>query len=177
MIKKVGTGLGIVLVALIVTIFFQPDQFAVSRQILVDASADRIFPYVDDFHHWTNWSPWEQMDPSMQRIYEGSSSGEGAVYSWSGNDQVGSGTMTITKSQAPNLIQIDLFFKMPMEARNFTEFTFQPDGIRTLVTWRMTGQNSFLGKAFHLFVDFDKMVGADFEKGLAQLKAISEANQ
>jgi hypothetical protein len=177
LIKKVGTGLGIVLVALIVTIFFQPDQFAVSRQIIVDASADRIFPYANDFHHWTSWSPWEQLDPSMQRTYEGPSSGEGAVYSWNGNDQVGSGTMTITKSQAPSLIQIDLFFKMPMEARNFTEFTFQPKGLRTLVTWRMTGQNSFLGKAFHLFVDFDKMVGADFEKGLAQLKAISEANQ
>ncbi len=155
----------------------QPDDFTLSRSTVVAASPADVFAHVNDFHLWEAWSPWAKMDPSMKTTYEGPSSGDGSSYSWVGNSKVGEGKMTIIKSQPTDLILINLEFLKPMKATNLTEFSFKPEGQGTLVTWTMSGKNNLFAKAIHLVVSMDKMVGPDFEKGLAQLKAATEASK
>jgi hypothetical protein len=133
-----------------------------------------VFEHVNDFHKWRAWSPWEERDPDMERTYDGPAAGEGAKYAWAGNGDVGEGKMTITESRPGELIRIKLEFLKPMSATNTTEFTFKAEGDGTVVTWDMTGRNNFMAKAFCLFMNMDKMVGGDFEKGLANLKSIAE---
>lgn len=174
MAKKILIGLGVFIVFVIGAVVMQPDTFRISRSASVSAAPAAVFAQVNDFHNWGNWSPWEKMDPAMKKTYEGPAAGEGASYSWAGNDQVGEGKMTIIKSEAPSLIHIDLNFMKPFQARNLTEFVFTPDSGGTKVTWTMSGKNGFIAKAMHLMMDMDKMVGPDFEKGLAQLKATVE---
>lgn len=148
--------------------------YEVTRTAVIPAPADEIFPLVNSFHEWTKWSPWESVDPSMQRSYTGTDSGVGAKYAWSGNRKAGSGTMEIIKSTAPNSIRIRLEFTKPFKTVNPTTFTFTPAGNGTQVTWTMTGENTGLGKIFALFMNMDKMVGADFDKGLASLAAAAQ---
>ena len=119
-------------------------------------------------------SPWAKLDPSMKKTHEGAPAGTGAIYSWSGNDQVGEGRMTLTESRPSELIRIKLEFMKPFAATNTTEFTFKPEGNQTMVTWSMFGMNNFIAKAFGLFMNMDKMVGGDFEKGLASMKSVVE---
>jgi len=152
----------------------QPEDFVVTRSATMAAPPARVFPEVNSFHAWEAWSPWAKLDPNAKAIFEGPESGEGAKFTWSGNDKVGEGTQTIVLSKPDERIQIRLDFKRPMEATNDTEFLFKPDGEKTLVTWNMSGKKNFVSKAFCLFFNMDKMVGADFEKGLASLKAIVE---
>jgi hypothetical protein len=140
------------------------------------APAD-VFPEVNDFHRWENWSPWAKIDPAMKVSYDGPPSGEGAHYSWVGNDKVGAGGMTITQSEPPRQIMIRLEFLKPFKATNTAHFTFEPKDGGTLVTWTMTGKKNFLFKAVHLIMSMDKMVGPQFEQGLAQLKAVVEAQK
>lgn len=148
--------------------------YEVTRTAVIPAPADEIFPLVNSFHEWTKWSPWESVDPSMQRSYTGTDSGVGAKYAWSGNRKAGSGTMEIIQSTAPNSIRIRLEFTKPFKTVNPTTFTFTPAGNGTQVTWTMTGENTGLGKIFALFMNMDKMVGADFDKGLASLAAAAQ---
>lgn len=143
--------------------------YEVTRNALIPATAADIFPLVNSFHEWTKWSPWESVDPAMDRNYSGSDSGVGAKYAWSGNRKAGSGTMEIVESTEPQSIKIRLEFTKPFKAVNPTSFTFTPSGSGTQVTWTMTGENKGVGKIFALFMNMDKMVGADFEKGLASL--------
>jgi ribosome-associated toxin RatA of RatAB toxin-antitoxin module len=143
--------------------------FEVTRSAVIPAPAEDIFPLVDNFHEWTKWSPWESVDPAMERSYSGSDSGVGAKYAWSGNRKAGSGTMEIVDAAAPRSIKIRLEFTKPFKAVNPTTFTFTPSGSGTQVSWTMTGENKGTGKVFALFMNMDKMVGADFEKGLAAL--------
>lgn len=143
--------------------------FEVTRSAVIPAPAEDIFPLVDNFHEWTKWSPWESVDPAMQRSYTGSESGVGAKYAWSGNRKAGSGTMEIVDTAEPRSIKIRLEFTKPFRAVNPTAFTLTPSGSGTEVTWTMTGENKGIGKVFALFMNMDKMVGADFEKGLASL--------
>lgn len=168
-----------VLVAAVAVFFavasFQPPDFKISRSILVSAPAKACFAQVDNFHNWENWSPWAKMDPGMQTAYDGPVSGEGASYSWMGNGKVGAGKMAILKSQPSELIDIQLDFLKPMKTTNLTEFTFEPEGHGTRVTWTMSGQKNLIAKAFHMIVNMDKLIGPDFERGLAQLKTQSEA--
>jgi len=145
--------------------------YEVTRAAVIPAPADEIFPLVNSFHEWTKWSPWESVDPAMQRSYTGTDSGVGAKYAWSGNRKAGSGTMEIIQSSAPSSIRIRLEFTKPFKTVNPTTFTFTPAGNGTQVTWTMTGENKGLGKIFALFMNMDKMVGADFDKGLASLAA------
>jgi len=145
--------------------------YEVTRAAVIPAPADEIFPLVNSFHEWTKWSPWESVDPAMQRSYTGTDSGVGAKYAWSGNRKAGSGTMEIIQSSAPSSIRIRLEFTKPFKTVNPTTFTFTPAGNGTQVTWTMTGENKGLGKIFALFMTMDKMVGADFDKGLASLAA------
>jgi hypothetical protein len=115
------------------------------------------------------------MDPQMKKTFDGASSGVGAVYAWTGNDKVGEGKMTIEKSAAPSLVGIKLEFFKPFAATNTATFTFAPASEGTKVTWAMDGENNFVGKAFSMFMDMDKMVGADFERGLASMKTLAES--
>ena len=143
--------------------------FEVRRSTVIPAAAEEIFPLVNNFHEWTAWSPWETIDPGMSRRYFGGESGAGAGYEWSGNRKTGSGTMEIEESVPSSLVRIRLQFTKPFKALNPTTFSFTPVQGGTEVTWRMTGENKGIGKVFALFMNMDKMVGGDFERGLAAL--------
>ncbi|MFI5085027.1 MAG: SRPBCC family protein [Actinomycetales bacterium] len=146
-------------------------SYSVSRSALIPAPAARIFPYINSFHEWTKWSPWESVDPAMDRSYSGRESGAGAKYVWSGNRKAGAGNMEIIASEEPSSVSIRLEFTKPFKAVNPTVFTLAPEGSGTRVTWTMTGVNKGIGRVFALFMNMDKLVGGDFEKGLASLSA------
>lgn len=173
--KKIPVILSIVLVAFVVVVAVQPDEFQVTRSETVAAAPAVVFAQVNDFRKWEGWSPWAKVDPSMKQRYEGQPGAVGQSLSWSGNSKVGEGTMTLTKSQVPELIQIQLDFEKPMKATNLTHFTFTPQGQATMVIWTMSGRQNFVQKALCLLFNGKQMVGRDFEKGLAQMKAQAEA--
>jgi hypothetical protein len=175
MLKKILIGLAAAVALLAIVIALQPSTFHIERSTTVAAPPANAFTLVNDFHSWRSWSPWEKLDPGMKRTYEGPATGAGAKYAWSGNDEVGSGTMTIERSDAPSLIGIKLEFFAPFAATNQTTFRFDPVPGGTKVTWAMDGTNNFMSKAFHLVMDMDKMVGADFERGLALLEKAAES--
>lgn len=152
----------------------KPDAFQVERRITINASPDTIFPLINNFHQWVLWSPWEKLDPALQRNYSGADEGIGATYEWKGNNKVGSGRMEIVKSNSPSNIYINLDFFEPFEAKNNAEFTLVSHNNQTEVIWVMTGKNMFIGKVMSIFCDMDKMIGKDFETGLSNLKTISE---
>ena len=179
MIKKILLY-GLVAIVLIITIFclvvaMQPAHYTVERSATINAPAPVVFAQVNDFHKWEAWSPWEKIDPNIKKEFSGAAAGTGAVYSWAGNNDVGEGRMTITDSRPGDLIKIKLEFVKPFTATNATDFIFTPQGNQTAVKWTMEGDNNFIGKAFGLFMSMDKMVGNDFEKGLAQMKSVAEA--
>ena len=148
-------------------------HFEIARSVTVQAEPARIHGLVDDFHQWTAWSPWEDLDPAMRRSYSGPDAGVGARYEWSGNRKAGRGSMEITSS-TPGTIGLRLAFLKPFKATNDVEFTLVPAGTATEVTWRMKGEQTGLAAVFARFVPMDKLVGKDFEKGLARLKAVAE---
>jgi uncharacterized protein YndB with AHSA1/START domain len=174
MLKKVGLGALVVVAVLAVVIATRPGDFQVQRSTKIAASPEVVFSLVSDFHQWAKWSPWEKRDPNMKKTFEGAPSGVGAVYSWSGNNKVGEGRMTLTESKPNERVLIKLEFIKPFPATNQTELTLSPEAGATAVTWTMRGTNNFVGKAFSLVMNMDKMVGGDFETGLAQLKQTSE---
>lgn len=176
MLKKLALGLLALLVVVAGVIASRPADFAVTRTATMNAPAEVVYAQVIDFHEWANWSPWDQLDPSMKREYSGAPSGVGAKYGWNGNpDNVGTGSMTITDATPNQSVGIDLEFKEPFPAKNRTLFALAADGAGTKVTWTMTGRNDFMGKAFSLVMDMDKLVGSDFEKGLSAMKTRVEA--
>ncbi len=175
MLKKILIGIVSLIVLLVVVILIQPTRFRIERSATIAASSENIFPHINDLHQWDAWSPWAKLDPSMTTTYEGEPSGKGAIYKWSGNDEVGEGKMTILESQPNQLVRINLEFIRPFPAENLSEFVLTPKGDATDVTWSLSGDRNFMSKAFGLIVDIDKMVGADFEKGLAALKSIAES--
>ncbi|MFE4502853.1 SRPBCC family protein [Rhodococcus sp. NPDC056743] len=150
------------------------DEFLVERSAVINAEAATVFDLINDFHHWTTWSPWEGLDLAMQRTYSGPDSGVGASYAWSGNKKAGSGSMTITESVPSSRVVLDLSFLKPFKAQNVTTFLLEPQNSGVRVTWQMTGKKNFFFKIFGFIFSMDKMVGKDFEKGLAQLKAEAE---
>jgi uncharacterized protein YndB with AHSA1/START domain len=175
MLKKTLIALAAIVVIFLVVALLQPSEFRVARSTAIAAPAPAVFAQVNDFHKWQAWLPWEKLDPAMKKTYDGAPAGTGAIYSWSGNNDVGAGRMTLTESRPNDLIRIKLEFMKPFAAINTTEFTFKPEGNQTVVTWSMFGENNFMAKAFGLFMNMDKMVGGDFEKGLAQLKSAAES--
>jgi hypothetical protein len=175
MIRAVLIALAALIAALVVVVALQPSGFHIARTASISASAPAIFAQVNDFRNWQAWSPWEEIDPSMKRTYEGASSGTGAIYGWAGNPQVGEGRMTITESRPSDFIRIKLEFFKPFAATHVAEFTFKPDGDNTAVTWSMSGTNNFVAKAIGLFMSMDQMIGAQFDKGLARLGSVVEA--
>jgi uncharacterized protein YndB with AHSA1/START domain len=152
----------------------KPDTFRIERSAGMEAAPETVFALVNDFHRWEGWSPWEGIDATMQKKFSGPPSGTGAVYEWEGSKKVGKGRMEMTESVAPQRIVIKLDFLKPFEAHNITEITFAAADDITVVTWAMFGPQPFISKLFTLFMNMDKMVGKDFEKGLASLKLLSE---
>lgn len=152
----------------------KPDTFRIERAVTLNAPADKIFPLVADFQQWLYWSPWEGRDPALKRTYSGAERGRGAIYAWDGNKNVGSGRMEILEANAPSKVVIKLDFLKPFEAHNTAEFTMLPQGSATDVTWVMHGPATFITKVMQVFMNMDRMIGKDFEAGLANLKAISE---
>jgi uncharacterized protein YndB with AHSA1/START domain len=152
----------------------KPDRFSVQRATTVKAPAEKIFPLINDFRRWGSWSPYEHKDPVMKRRFSGAASGKGAVYAWDGNKNVGSGRMEILDATAPAKIVIKLDFFTPFEGHNTAEFTMLPQGDGTNLTWLMHGPAPFMAKIMHVFMNIDRMVGKDFEIGLANLKRLTE---
>lgn len=150
------------------------DTYTVERSTTIDAPPERIYEEVVDFHRWTGWSPWEDLDPELKRTYSGAESGTGAVYAWSGNRKAGQGRMEIVEAARPSKVAIDLRFEKPFKARNATTITITPEGTGSRVVWTMTGEKTLATKVMGIFTSMDKMVGPDFEKGLARLKARTE---
>jgi hypothetical protein len=152
----------------------QPDTFEVARSTTVQASPEKIFPYLEDFHLWSAWSPWEKLDPGLKRSFSGAASGAGAAYAWEGDRSVGSGRMQVTAARPSSSIDIQIDFIAPFEAHNTAAFTLAPQGDATAVTWTMQGPMPFMSKVMGVFFSMDRMIGKDFEAGLANLKAAAE---
>ncbi|MGZ8829688.1 MAG: SRPBCC family protein [Thermoanaerobaculia bacterium] len=174
MFKKIVTVVIVLVAALLIFAATKPDTLRVERTASIKAPPEKIFPLINDFHNWSSWSPWEKRDPAMKRTYSGAAVGKGAVYEWDGNNQVGKGRMEITDTTAPSRITIKLDFMEPLEGHDIAEYTLEPQGDSTKVTWVMHGPNRFIGKVISVFISMDKMIGKDFETGLASLKTIAE---
>jgi hypothetical protein len=174
MAVQILIGIAAVVALFVVVVATRPAKFHIERSITIAAPPANAFANVNDFHKWVGWSPWEQLDPTMKKTFEGAPEGVGSVYSWVGNDKVGQGRMTIERSVAPSLVGLKLEFIKPWQATNATTFSFDavPEG--TKVTWAMDGTNNFSAKAFSLFMNMDKLVGRDFERGLQALKGLAE---
>ena len=177
MLKKILITVIVLVLVFAIVVATRPADFRIVRSTTIAAPAAVVFAHVNDLRKWDAWSPWAKLDPAMKQTHEGSPAGVGAIYLWAGNSEVGEGRMTILDSRADELIRIKLEFIKPFAAVNTTEFTFKADGAQTAVTWDMTGKNNFMSKAFGLFMNMDKMVGGDFEKGLANLKSVAEAEK
>jgi hypothetical protein len=174
MLKKIVVLVICVLFVLATTIAMQPAEFRIARSIHVAAPPAGLFAQVNDLHAFQVWNPYAKKDPAMKQTYEGPPAGVGAAYAWAGNQDVGTGRMTIVESRPNDLVRMKLEFLAPFRATNVAEFTFEPEGEGTVVTWSMSGTNDLMGKAIGLVMDMDEMVGGDFEKGLADLKALAE---
>ncbi|SFK57819.1 SRPBCC family protein [Methylocapsa palsarum] len=162
--------------ALALLISRRPDAFSVSRSVTIGAPPQVVFDNINELRKWDAWSPWAKLDPQATNSFTGPAAGVGASMAWAGNNQVGVGRMTITQSRPGEFVEMRLEFEKPMKAVNTVEFRLRPGaGGETKVSWTMMGANSFIGKAFGLVVDCDKMVGGQFEQGLASLKSVSEA--
>jgi uncharacterized protein YndB with AHSA1/START domain len=174
MLKIIGIVVVIPIAALLVYAATKPDTFRVERTATIKATPGKIFPYLSDFRKGEAWSPHEKKDPAMKRTYSGATSDKGAVYEFDGDKGVGSGRLEIIDSLPPSKVVISLDMRKPFEGRNIIEYTLEPKGDSTNFTWAMHGPVPYLGKVMCIFVSMDKMIGKDFEAGLANLKAIAE---
>lgn len=178
MIKTIAiAAAAVVAVAIAVVLVLaagKPDRFRVERSASVKAPPEKVFALLADFRRWGEWSPWEAKDPAMTRRYGAATAGVGATYAWEGNKEVGKGGMRMTEVTVPARLALDLDFEQPFEAHNRVEFTLAAKDGATEVVWAMEGPTPFLAKVVHVFVNMDRMVGGDFEAGLAKLKAAAE---
>jgi uncharacterized protein YndB with AHSA1/START domain len=174
MLIKILIAVAAIFVVLAVIVALQPSEFRVARSTTISAPPSAVFVQVNDFHKWEAWNPWGKIDPAMKQTYEGAPAGTGAIYTWAGNNEVGEGRMAIIESRPSELIRVKLEFFKPFAATNTAEFTFKPEANQTVVTWSMFGEKNFMAKAIHLFMNMDKMIGGQFEKGLAEMKSVVE---
>lgn len=175
MLKKVAAVAVLLILLVLGVAATKPDTFKVQRSTSIKAPPEKIYAFIEDFHRWSSWSPYEKLDPAMQRTFSGAERGTGAVYEWDGNAKAGKGRMEITDAPAPTKVRIKLDFLKPMEVSNVAEFTLEPQGDSTHVTWSMEGPTPYFAKVIHVFINMDRMVGSDFEAGLANLKALAES--
>lgn len=174
MLKRILIGIAALVLLFVGYVALQPSTFRIERTAIVVAPPAAVFAEVNDFHNWQAWSPWAKLDPDAKATFEGPAAGEGAVFHWAGNREVGEGRMTLLDSKPDEHIRIRVDFVKPFTGTNTTDFTFRPDGPRTIVTWAMSGELTFLQKALWAFMNPDRMVGEQFEKGLASLKTVVE---
>lgn len=181
MLKLIGIVAGLGVVAIIGILAYaatKPDAFQVQRSVNINAAPDKIFPLINNMRSMNSWNPFAEADPDIKIAYSGPDSGEGARYEWTGNSKVGEGNIEITDASAPSRVTLRLNMLKPLAAHNTVVFTLEPNGpatnATTIVTWAMNGEQSYIGKVMHVLFNMDRMVGSQFEKGLAKLKAIAE---
>lgn len=174
MLTTIAVIVVVIVAAILAYAAMQPKAFRVERSISIKAPPAKVYALLEDFHHWGLWSPWEGLDPALKRSFSGSVSGIGAIYAWEGNNKVGKGRMEIKEASPPHRLAIQLDFLQPFEAHNTAEFTLTARGDSTDVTWAMYGPSPFMIRLMGLVFSMDKMVGKDFEKGLAAMKAQAE---
>jgi hypothetical protein len=177
MLGKLFFGLVAVIAMFAGIVAMQPSEYRVARSAIIAAPQAEVFAQVNNFHNWEAWSPWAKLDPAAKAAFEGPPAGEGAVFKWAGNSEVGEGTMTLAESRPNELIRIKLEFVKPMAGTSTAEFTFKPQGDQTSVTWAMMGEHNFISKAICMIMNQERMIGSYFEKGLASLKAVAEAGK
>ena len=170
----VAVMIALAIVIVLILAATKPDSFRIERSSTINAAPDKVFPLINDFQQWRGWSPWENKDPDLKRTYSGAERGKGAVYAWEGNKNVGSGRMEILDAAPPSKVVIKLDFIAPFEAHNTAEFTMLPQGNATNVHWVMHGPSQFMSRVMQVFVSFDKMIGKDFDDGLASMKGLAE---
>ena len=174
MLKILAAIVFVLIAGVLILAATRPDSFRVERATTIQAPPEKVFALIGDFGHWESWSPWDKKDPAMQRRFSASTSGKGARYDWQGNKEVGKGSMEIIEALPPSRLLLNLDFEMPFEAHNTVIFTLTPRAGATDVSWAMEGPVPYLAKIMHLFFDMDKLVGGDFEAGLANMKALAE---
>ena len=177
MLTKIAGAVALLVGILCAVIAMRPADFRLLRSTTVNAPPEKVFALINDFKQWESWSPWAKLDPKMKTTYSPVTAGTGATYAWVGNSDVGEGKMTITGSEPPQRVAIRLEFLAPFAATNQTEFVLTPVDAGTKVDWTMNGTNNFMAKAFDFVMNMDKTVGADFEKGLAQMRAAAESQK
>lgn len=176
MVLKALIVIAVIVVLFLVLVAMQPSEFHVARSTTISATPAAVFAQVNDFHQWEEWSPWSRIDTNAKTSFEGPTAGTGAIFRWSGNKDIGEGSMTITESRPDETIEINLEFIKPFAGTNDVEFTFKPESDGTAVTWSMFGENNFSAKAIGLFINCEKMVGDKYEEGLASLKMVVESS-
>lgn len=174
MIKTLVIVVVVLIAGVLIFAATKPDTFRIERSASIKAPPEKIFAIINDLKRWDEWSPWEKKDPAMKRTYGATTSGKGATYGWVGNKEVGEGRMEIVESALPSKVALKLDFLKPFEAHNMVDFTLEPKGGSTSVTWAMQGPASYPVKIMHVFFSMDRMVGKDFESGLANLKLAAE---
>ena len=174
MFKTIAIVVVVLIAALLVYAATKPDTFRVERSASIKAPPEKVFVLLNDFQRWGDWSPWEKKDPAMKRTFSVVTSGKGAQYAWQGNSDVGQGRMEIAESVSPSKVSVKLDFVKPFEAHNIVEFKLEPKGDVTNITWAMQGDTPYFAKIIHVFLNMDRMVGKDFEAGLANLKRLTE---
>ena len=174
MIKIVAILFAILVAAILVYAATRPDSFRIERSATIKAAPEKVFPLINDFHQWEAWSPWEKIDPGLKRTYEGAASGKGAVYTWSGDKNVGAGRMEIVETVPSSKLMIKLDFSAPFKSNNMVEFKLESQGESTRVTQAMFGPSPFISKLMGLVFNMDKMVGDKYEEGFASIKKIAE---
>lgn len=173
MLIKILIVLAVIVAVILAIAATRPADFSCSRSAIISAPTLTVFAEANDYRKWVVWSPFEK-DPAMKRIFSGATTGVGAVYDWSGNREVGEGRATIVESRPGELVRMKLEFVRPFAGTNMAEFAFKPMGAQTVVTWSFTGHNNFMCRVISLFVNMEKMVGSQFEQGLASLKTLTE---
>ena len=175
MLKIILLAVAVIVVVFLVVAMMQPDEFRVTRSTTIAAPAPNVFALVNELHNWEKWNPWQKIDPAMKVTFSGPPAGVGAGYGWVGNKDVGEGRLGIIESRPSDLVRLKLDFLKPFAATNTAEFTFKPEGTGTTVTWSMSGNKNFISKVMGLVMNMDTMIGGQFEKGLADMKATAEA--
>jgi hypothetical protein len=165
----------VIVAVFLIIVALQPSSYRVARSVAITGPPDAVFPHMNDLKKWAVWNPWGKADPSMKLTYGGPATGVGANYSWTGNSEVGEGRATIAESRPGESVKYKMEFFKPMSATSEMDFTFKPQGNQTEVTVTVTGEKTFMAKAFCLLMSMDNMIGGKFDKALAELKTIVES--
>jgi hypothetical protein len=169
MIKKILIGIVAVVALFLIFVAMRPADFRVERSATLASAPTALFEHVNNHKKFLAWNPFMKLDPNVKNTFSGPESGVGAVCSWDGNNDIGAGSCTITESKPGELVRCRMDWKRPMEGTATVDFTFKPEGDKTVVTWAMYGKNNFMGKLVSVFMNCDKMCGPQFEKGLVAL--------